>query len=306
VYVRSAVPTANLGVLHVRRQRSEVGGSASAEASLGVRHYTTALALFNEALRIDAHDLSTRSNRAEVLMRLGRTDEAEREYRSILRIAPGNIDSLVGLAEMYIERGANGDRLMLEQAIASLDCAIDCIDAGTASKRVSLRNQASIFNLRGYACTRLLLCERGIYATGLATKALRDFNKACKVDPDLYAARHAAERVKAAFGSSAPVRWFESYVPLAIASLGVMLVLLSTLWLLGCFSIYRSKLHVNKYLVSLTPAEYLATVLSGIAMIIVGAYLPRLLKLKVAGVEIEKSTVDNIDTVSLMSISMKR
>ncbi|MBS1910650.1 MAG: tetratricopeptide repeat protein [Bacteroidetes bacterium] len=303
-YMRSAVPAVNLGVLCVRRQCNEVPGNDDAsDRSLVNSQFVRALGFFTEAVRIDPEDLAARSNRAEVLLRLGRLDDAEREYRAILRTAPGNVDSLVGLAELYLERGSNGDQMMLQQAKVYLDDAIRCIDSGISSKRINGRGQAQILHLRGYTLAKLLMAERGPHAMGLASNALHDFRNAIVADPDLHVAQHAAERMKLAFGSSMPVRWFESYMPLAITALGVALVAFSTLWLVGCIPIYSNKSLTGSERVILSPPEFIAMVTMGFAIMIVGSYLPRILKLKMAGVEIEKSTMDNIDTVCLMSIS---
>jgi len=66
-----------------------------------------------DALQHSPDNLPLRKHLAESLINLGRLDEAEKEYRQAISIAPDHVGFRVGLAEVYYRQGKNSAALVV-------------------------------------------------------------------------------------------------------------------------------------------------------------------------------------------------
>ena len=75
---------------------------------------------FAAAASLAPSDPSTRNNYGAILMRLGRTEEARREFEASLRLNPDQLNALTNLAQIHFDRGKPDDlqtaRGLLERA----------------------------------------------------------------------------------------------------------------------------------------------------------------------------------------------
>lgn len=75
---------------------------------------------FAAAASLAPSDPSTRNNYGAILMRLGRTEEARREFEASLRLNPDQLNALTNLAQIHFDRGQPDDlqtaRGLLERA----------------------------------------------------------------------------------------------------------------------------------------------------------------------------------------------
>lgn len=66
---------------------------------------------------LDPDNLTIWSNLAEAYLKLNMKNKAETEYKAILGITQGHIESHIGLGEVYTAMGDDGDGDMFDSAI---------------------------------------------------------------------------------------------------------------------------------------------------------------------------------------------
>jgi tetratricopeptide (TPR) repeat protein len=262
-----AVTYANLGQLHARQ--GDPGG---------------ALNHFRSAVRRDPDFLPYKVGEAEALLALGMLDAAEGEYRWMLDRAPSYVDAHVGLGQVLVSRGDAGDAAKYRAAIDEFTTALNLADTmqgsgreRRASSSLGRSRRAAVLYARGRA--RILLAETrsGLLDRRRLQSAESDFARAEQLGS--HEARLARQRVRerreqlrlGAVGDAAPgILLTLLIVPFAMVQLGFFA------------SIPRA----------LGATEYTALTL-GLFVLILGALSIRnLLKIKVAGVELEKAAVE--------------
>ena len=72
-----------------------------------------ALQALREALRLSPDNVPLRQHLADSLLRLGRTEEAEKEYRQALALAPAQQGLKLGLAQAFYHQGKNNEAWVL-------------------------------------------------------------------------------------------------------------------------------------------------------------------------------------------------
>jgi tetratricopeptide (TPR) repeat protein len=264
----SAWPYASLGVLYIRREE-----------------FKKAVQFFEAALKRDPDDFTIWSNLAESYHKAKLSEKAETEYRKILRIAAGHIDSQIGLGEVYSAMAEEGDSELYEQAISYYTEAIKLHDTRKGSKWLTKKELAAVYYARGYARVKLHEASGSVGDESSLSQALDDFRKCAKYDPDHHKSERTKEKLEKRFARFSSQRLVERIGRvLVIGSSFAILVFASTSFFFG------------KPLASLETSLYLALVLGLLTFLMVGVYLPQILKLKVPGVELEKSSVDQITT----------
>ncbi len=279
----SPTPYADLGVLYSRKEE-----------------FKKAVEYFEAAFRQDPDDFTIRSNMAEAYLKLEKLEKAEAEYKKILGITPYHVESHVGLGEVYTAMGTKTkDVDMYDQAITHFTEAVKIAQSGNSSKRLKKKELAVIFYSSGYA--RVKLYEASTIRDkdeSLLYQALDNFKKCFDNDPDHHNARRAKEKLEKRLSRFSPQRLIEKVGPWLISVLSLIILILSQ----GSF-FFGKPLFIYGPNKSITEGYYVLLTLGSLIFMVAGLSLPQLLKLKVAGIELEKSSVEQITTPSTLGIS---
>jgi tetratricopeptide (TPR) repeat protein len=270
--------------------------NAALSSSLGVafsrtEDYHRAAGYYSAGLKQSPGDLSIWSNLAETYLKLDKRDRAEKEYRKILAIAADHIDSQVGLGEVYTAMADAGDSELYEVALRYYDRAIQLAEARNGSKRVTRKELASMYYARGYAAVQAYEAQGRLGEEAYLNKALKDFTNCVQLDPEHYkgdrAKRKIVERRKV-FSAD----WFTRKVaPWFIVVPAVAIFLEAQM----------AHYHLGR-LAEIKVGEYSALTFGALMFIVVGLFLPQIQKLKGAGIELEKSPVNQITTSAALGI----
>lgn len=284
---KSARPATDLGVLCMRRE----------EFKEAIQHFET-------AVEMEIYDLSMRSNLAEAYLKDKQLEEAEKQFQRVLQTAPDHVESRIGLARVYAAFGETGDPDMYDAAIDQYSKAITLAMRNTGSKRLKKKELAAVLYSRGYA--RVKFCEASKSKDrGLLYPARVDFSDSLEMDPELFKAKRAVDKIDKVLPRRTPQGLLEKWGPLVILGFSTFVFLLSQLGIVLSF-MDKSKppllgaldqaryLHVN---------EYVALTFGSLLLMVASCYLPQLLKLKVPGIELEKTVVDQTTSVGTVGIS---
>jgi len=264
-------------------------------------HYDRAVREFSAALGHEPDDLNYQIGCAEAYLRMGRSAEAERDYRRILEAAPCNVEARIGLAEALTAQGDNGQPGRYELAERQFAQAIE-LAVSTASPEprrregstaLNRRQLATLYYEQGYSLTRIYEAEttrgplRGGRASDYLSAARKAFADAIKTDPTHPQAAAAMDRVRQELHERRSVAGTQT----SWALVGICMVLLVLVHLFFFVPWFRESLEAE-YRKSLTPTTYGMLTFGLIALLIAAVSLPQLLKLKVAGIALEKTAVE--------------
>ena len=105
-----------------QRRSEQVGALVSLGHALRSRNdFAGALAAFEAAAEYDPGNIAIRNEAAYLLRSLGRPDEAEAAFRTMLRVAPTHGPALAGLGYIMRERGDHPEAVRLFEAAAAAD-----------------------------------------------------------------------------------------------------------------------------------------------------------------------------------------
>lgn len=265
----SAEPYANLGVLYTRKEDFKSG-----------------IQYFEDALKRDSDDLSIRRNLAETYLKAELMDKAEAEYNKILRITRGQVGSQIGLGEVYTAMGDDGDEDMYDLAISHFTEGIKIAKSKKGSKRLNKKELATVLYSRGYARVKLYEASKTKRDESLLRKALKDFEDCFLNDPDYHKARWAKEKIEKRFSRFSPQRLTEKGGQWIFA-LSLIVFILTQI----------SFFHGPRYIDNL--GYYALLTFGSLIFMVAGLCLPQLTQLKVAGIKLEKSSVDQITSETL-------
>ncbi|MBM3235438.1 tetratricopeptide repeat protein [Candidatus Poribacteria bacterium] len=271
----SATPYADLGVLYTFREDFKRGAQ-----------------YFEDALKRDPDELTIWSNLAEAYLRSNLKEKAEAEYKRILRITSEHIESQIGLGEVYTAMGDDGDRDMYEQAIRHFTDGINMAESKKGSKRMKKKELAAAYYSRGYASVKLYEISKVIGDERLLHDALGDFEECFRLDPDYHKAGRAIEKLKKRLSRFSLQRLMEK--------LGPPLISVSSLFV---FILSQCSFFFGKPNISIEVGYYALLTFGSLIFTVAGLSLPQILKLKVAGIELEKSSVEQITTPGPIGIS---
>jgi tetratricopeptide (TPR) repeat protein len=271
----------------------ELAGAHNQLGILCVRleDYKKAAQHFCNALRYDPNNLTAKSNLAEAYLKAEMLDKSEATYKAILAVTANHIESEIGLGQVYIAMADNKkDEALYEEAISHLDraIAIGKTSPNSASKLMKRREWAPVYYQLGYAGVKLYSASKLLADEARLRKARADFKLALEHDSQYHKAERALKSIKE--GLRPRERWLEKWAPFTILAMALFLFVLTQISFLRQGKFYDLKYYV--------PVSFGALVL-----MIAGFYLPKLLKLKVAGIELEKSAVDQVASLSSLEIS---
>ncbi|MEQ8203118.1 MAG: tetratricopeptide repeat protein, partial [Smithellaceae bacterium] len=252
---------------------------------------------FKEALKYDPDDLNVWSNLAEVFLKLNLKDKAEEEYKKILRIAPTHIESHIGLGEVYLAMEGD-DEEMYDRAIHCFNEALKIADSTSRSKNLKKKERAAVLYSRAYA--RVMYHEKApvtIKDENYLREAMKDFAQCYSLDQDNHKANRAREKLSKRLNRFSS-RWFADQVaPWVIAGLSLVSF---------TFTQFRFFFFDTKTSVPINDAGVYALLTFGsLIFMVAGFYLPQLLKLKVGGIEIEKTPVEQVSTSMSLGITSR-
>ncbi len=311
----------SLGVVHVRQEDFKEG-----------------VECFKKALNINRDHLTARNNLAEAYLKLERFEEALREYKSIIETTDGHVEAHIGLGETYKAIGDSGDTDIYISAIEHFNEAIKIAQSGKGSKTLRQKELAAVLYSRGYARIKLYENSSFIPNENLLSRALEDFRSCIQNAPEHYKGKRALEKIKNRFSPTQR----QSQL---LAMIGSLIVSLASLFIFGMvqssfwFGIPtlnkvssntaptpssqpeqnvnqgQASSPVQKTVVtpehpltqinSIDTTRYFLLTFDSLTFIIIGVYLPQLLKLKVggSGIEIEKSSIDQIKVSGPLGIT---
>ena len=288
-YVRTAKPNTDLGILCMRTGKCK-----------------EAIRYFQQATEIDSTDLALRSNLAEAYLRDDRLDDAEKEFLRVLKTAPDHIESRIGLAAVYSALGDTGDPDMYDAAVTQYSRALTLAERKSGSKRLKDSELAKVHYSRGYAYVKSYEAVATPRERRRLYDARADFRKCFKLDGDQHKAKRAVEKIDKVLPRRSPQRYMEDWGPSLILVLSFAVFLVFQLSLLGSL-VDKSKLPAWLNFLAqaqgLPPSEYITVTLGSLLLMVASCYLPQLLKLKVPGIELEKTAVDQITTLGPVGIS---
>lgn len=274
----------NLGVLYMR-----CGKAAEA------------LRTFHQALPETQDTFLIRKHIARAKSQLKQFDEAEGELRRLLREAPDNFELLIALAQVLIARSddlgpedvaqslsAYGEAITLLDRVRKLNDTMNAEEFGKrlGSDRLTCKRLAALHYDLGYVRTKVfdtqLQESRGPYRNAqerLLVQAGKDFREAFSKDYEMLAAQNALIRLRS---------WRPTTIQGLIADKGSLVyagLILLVLIIQQVMAILGRKPWNDA-------AIYGSVTLSLLALLAAALYLPNISKLRVAGVQLEKSPVD--------------
>ncbi len=270
----------------------------SAHAALGIlyvrqENFKTAIQHFEIATRLDPHNLTIRCNLAEAYRNDGQLPSAEVEYKRILSVAPDHAESHIGLGEVYTAMGDPGeDSDLYDHAVCHFDLGIKIATNRTENK-LAKKKLAAAYYSSGYAKVKLYEAPGAIRDESLMHKALRDFKNCFDNDLDHHKAKLAQEKLQKRLNRFGSQRFAETMAP--------WIIFLSSMFVFIAIQIhffYDGGIIKEHY------GDYALLTFGSLLLTVAGLFLPHILKLKIGtgGIELEKSPVDQITTLSSLGI----
>jgi tetratricopeptide (TPR) repeat protein len=291
---------------YLRRSPTKDNEAAATYVDLGVLYtrkedLKRAAQYFTEALQRDPDDLNAWSNLAEAYSKSKRGEEAEAEYRKILAVSENHVESCLGLAQVFTERADElKDEELYEQAVEQFAKAIEMgrpikgYSISRASKTLKKKELAAALYSKGYARVRQFEASEAKTDRSLLQQAREDFRECCNLDPEHYQCRRAIEKLDKRLGWFSPNWLSEKMGPYIILGASISVFVMAQV---GFFRGHPGKIEAS---------VYVTVTLSSLVFMVVGLYLPQILKLKVAGIELEKSAVSQISTSEVLGIATPR
>jgi superkiller protein 3 len=275
--------------------QSRKAGVAQRQGILFARQerYDGAIGCFQQALRRWPANLKLRTNLAEAFVKAKQLDKAEGEYRRVLAQAPGNIEALVGMGQLCIDLAEGGDNDRLADAEKHL---MDAIDNGATSragsKRLLGKELAQVKYLVGYARVKMFEAEPGPRTLYLLEAAQRNFRDSRELDASNYKARAAADKLTKRLRASRRDQLAEWLGPALVCVLSL------TVFAFAHYDFHYAVPAVRR----LDAVQYIAITFGALVFFVAGLYLPKVLKLKVPGIELEKASMDQISIATSIGI----
>jgi tetratricopeptide (TPR) repeat protein len=256
---------------------------AAALCGLGVlstraKDHARAAGYFERALRVSPANLKIMSNLAESYFKLQQTERAEEKYREVLRISSDHVESNIGLGEIFSASAEGGETDDYEVAKGYFTRAIELGRSRHGSKVLKAQELAAVYYSRGY--TRVKAYEGSkLLRSDALEDARRDFETCLSFDKGHFKAARALARVRQRLDQLSAASFAQESGPRLL--LGISFALL-----LGAQALFLIK--------RIDAPSYATMSLGSLFFVVVALYLPQLLKLKVGGLELEKSPVDQI------------
>lgn len=344
--------------------------------------FAKSVTAFKKAVRLEPHHITHLVNLANAYLKNKNTHEAEKGFLDILKRDPNNVEALIGLGEIYLNRSDDDkDENLLDKAEKYLKEAILLGKSDKGSKRLDMYtpkgpNQqrqykdlklSDIYYSMGYLKAKRFEREQVGFDPALLKESLRYFTLSHETDPDNLKAIASKKKIENNLKTTRKSSRFEQFGAWAITILSFLIFLLCQ------YFFYFHGTETEKYSLNEQGANYLGSVLvlpdadigklknlSGIVFeekatlieaikavvgsealankqvlisqidlnvkasteatpllptgyyalisfgalifMIAGLYLPKLLKLKVGVIEIEKNSPSEVNNISLLGI----
>lgn len=251
-------------------------------------NFDKAIQYFKDAEIRDPDNLDIKSKLAESYLKNKLLEKAEIEYNKILNITTFHVASSIGLGEVYLAMGENSDdEYMYDRAIS---CFTDTIKTAKSENASNIhyiykeKELANAYYLRGYAKVKL----NNLHG------AKKDFIKCLEYDSDNHKARHHKEKIEKFINPFSHQILMEKIGPgiIFISSI-IVLIINQFIYIYQFFD--RTKYYID--IVYYTTITFVTLI-----FVIIGIYLPQILKLKIAGIEIEKGITNQITTHKMFDI----
>jgi tetratricopeptide (TPR) repeat protein len=261
------------------------GDAADVHATFGTLHYRAgdvqaAVEHLERASRCHERDLTVCSQLATALFRAGHAERAEREFDAVLAASPRHVDALIGLGHMHNSLGIERDDPdHYEQAIEHFTTVIDLGAEG--SRRLSDVERAAMLYARGFARVKLYECSSAGGEELQLRKAEKDFRRCTALDRGHPMARRARDKIHKRLRRLSSHTLAERVGPVMVAALA-----------LAVFGVTQVSLIDHRPMRSLSATMYATLSFGALLFVVAGLYLPRLLRLRIAGMELEKTPVE--------------
>lgn len=247
---------------------------------------------FAKSLEQNPDDLTTRSHLGEAYCKLGESEKSERTYTELFSTTLGHVEAYVGMGELYRTMGDAGEADMYDQAVSMYDEAIKLSRSRCGSKVLSNKELAAVLYARGYAKVKLYEEMKQAPDEHLLREALADFRLCFRKDRCHLKAKRAQQKLTIRLGVTRPQQIFKFAGPVIIFALSLAVFgYAQYLVFTGKPSFWNAE---SKTPESLSGEIYSLLTFGSLIFMVAGLSLPQLLKLKIAGVELEKSSVDQI------------
>jgi hypothetical protein len=221
---------------------------------------------------------------------MGQPDIAVRHYQRVLHVAGDNVEARIGLAEALTALGDRGEPDRYEHAerefargiALAYRAGVPQLDERTGSNPLASHGLAAAHYARGYALVRLHESEssRVPFPRGgrsYLEEALHQFREARTIDPTHSQATSAIECLEAERRRARSRGWLQQWIPIALVGLCLLLLVAANVFFID------QQLGANVY----------AALVFGLLLFMIAALsLPQLLKLKVGGIALEKTVVE--------------
>jgi len=265
----------DLGVAYVRNEKN-----------------AEAIRCFQTAARLDSDNWNARSNLAEAFAKSKQLTRAQEEYERVLAECGQCVEALAGLGETLLAIADDGERDVYDQAVKHLTGAIEHSRERTGSTRLRPSQLASALYSRGYARVQQYKHATIRRDEELLSLAVADFRACLDSDSRHFKATKALEQIREHRRHDAGQRFAERYGPIMVVIMAIVV------YAIAQFSFF----YPSSVLPSIPAGSYVLLTFTSLAFVVTGLYLPQLLKLKVAGFELEKSTTDLISTTVPLNI----
>lgn len=246
---------------------------------LNKKDFKKAIEYFKKALRKDPDDLTIKNFLAYANLKEKLVDDAENIYKNILDVSPYNIDALIGLGDVYMEIGDNSENDdMYDESLKYFDKVIELKGSEKISKIITKKELAGIYYSRGYVKVALFNFSKNV---SLLIGACNDFRNCLENDKYNHEAKRNKEKIdKELFFSSS-----------IMEKIGVFIVLFFSLILLIITQLSFYKIIPIEMTADSTKITdyYAIFTFTFLVLIILVTHLHQIVKVKVAGIEIEKN-----------------
>ncbi len=274
----SMIPFAALGLIELRRGR-----------------HTRAIEQFNSALVREPDNLTVKCYLADAYFQLGRHGAALDAYEDVLRVAPDNVGARMGAGESLIELAENsGDDLLYADAAVHLGKAIDLAHSvkpgcpnSTGSTGLGVRQWADLYYAHGYVQVKLYETEVET-RVGPPSRSMRkhlnrarnDFEAAARTKVNSHRAERAVTAIRKHTKRLSPGMLTEIYAPFAVVAIASVLLITVQIAFFSGESLFADGKNA---------VPYTTLTLALLVTIAAGFYLPQVLKLKLGGIQLEKT-----------------
>jgi tetratricopeptide (TPR) repeat protein len=244
--------------------------------------------LFRQALVYRPGELVVKAYLGQALLNSKRYEAALRAFREVLDVAPGHVEALVGSAQTSIELADGGD---VDHYVLAERFLTDSLRFGRDRGSVKLRDVdvADVYYMRGYARIKRYESDMGVFRSIVLMSAFNDFRQAGKNDPEHGPASLALNKVAQQIRRRSSESIGDIVGPIVVSvAAGIVFALAQIDFFLRGTRLHQM-LAMPAESVLQQPGYYATVTFSALAVMIAGVSLRKLLKLKIAGIELERT-----------------